>query len=142
MRDDKAFLYNSSIKRHTSDSEFNIRGIKELPKVEILMFYIDAGIDILDYVSKNSDGLILAGVGSGGSSSEWNKKIEDVMSSGVPVVRSSRIANGLVTYDKSEIGKKGIYADNLSPQKARILLTLALTKTHDIEKIQKMFETY
>ena len=31
---------------------------------------------------------------------------------------------------------------NLSPQKARVLLMLALTKTHDWQKIQQYFEEY
>lgn len=142
MRDDKAFFYNSSTKKHTSNSEFSLDNIKKLPKVEILMFYADAGIDILEHASKNSEGLVLAGVGAGGCSAGWNKKIEEIIKSGIPVVRSSRIANGLVNYDHSEISTKGIYADNLSPQKARILLTLALTKTKNIKEIQKMFEIY
>ncbi len=142
MQDDKVFFYNFSTKKHTLNSEFDIKNIKNLPKVEILMFYADAGIDILEHVSKNSDGIVLAGVGIGGSSLKWNQKIEEILNSGIPVVRSSRVANGLVTYDQCEISKKGIYACNLSPQKARILLTLALTKTKNITEIQKMFEIY
>lgn len=142
MRDDKAFFYNSSIKKHTLNSEFSIENIKKLPKVEILMFYVDAGIDILEYVAKHADGIVLAGVGAGGSSTEWNTKIEEIVNSGIPVVRSSRVANGLVNYDQSEVITKGIFAENLSPQKARILLTLALTKTKNINEIQKMFELY
>ncbi len=142
MRDDKTFFYNSSVKKHTTNSEFSVESTENLPKVEILMFYAGAGIDILEYASKNSDGLVLAGVGAGGCSIEWNEKIEKIISSGTPVVRSSRVANGLVTYDQSEVSKKGIYADNLSPQKARILLTLALTKTKNITEIQKMFQIY
>jgi L-asparaginase len=35
-----------------------------------------------------------------------------------------------------------IGADNLNPQKARILLTLALTRTTNADEIQRMFDTY
>ena len=33
-------------------------------------------------------------------------------------------------------------ADNLNPQKARILLALALTVTRDPDEIQRFYETY
>ena len=35
-----------------------------------------------------------------------------------------------------------VAADNLSPQKARILLQLALTKTSKPDEIQQMFDDY
>ena len=35
-----------------------------------------------------------------------------------------------------------VAADNLSPQKAALLLTLALTKTSDVDEIQRMFDEY
>ena len=142
MRDDKVFFFNSSTKLHTTKSEFNIENITSLPKVDILMFYIDAEKDLLDYVSKNCKGIVLAGAGSGGSSSAWDNDISKIVESGIPVVRSSRIGNGLITYDKSETETKGIYSVNLSPQKARILLSLALTKTNNIQEIQEIFEKY
>lgn len=142
MRDDKVFFFNSSTKLHTTESEFNIENIDSLPKVDILMFYIDAEKDLLDYVSKNCKGIVLAGAGCGGSSSSWDDAISKIVESGIPVVRSSRIGNGLITYDKSETQTKGVYSVNLSPQKARILLSLALTKTNDIKKIQEIFEKY
>ncbi len=142
MRDDKAYFYNSSLKKHTLESEFDIKNLEALPKVEIVMFYVDADIEILKHATENSDGIVLAGAGCGGSSSQWDAEIEKIINSKTPVVRSSRVANGLVTFDESEILKQGIYADNLTPQKARILLTLALTKTKDISEIQEMFKVY
>ena len=65
-----------------------------------------------------------------------------MLKSGIVVVRSSRISNGLVTYDDEEIFKKGVYSNSLTPQKARLLLMLALTKTKDIKEIQEIFNTY
>ena len=142
MRDDKAFFYNSSLKKHTSNSEFEPIHSERLPKVEIVMFYANAGIDILEHAAKTCNGIVLAGAGCGGSSIKWDNKIEEILKSGIPVVRSSRIANGLVTYDDAEISTKGVYANNLSPQKAHILLTLVLTKTKNLSKIQDFFNTY
>ena len=55
------------------------------------------------------------------------------------LVRSSRVGNGRVTptteFDAMDI----VAADTLTPQKARILLMLALTKTSDLKEIRRMF---
>lgn len=142
MRDDKAYFFNESTKLHTYKSEFDITNIEKLPRVDIATFCVDAETDILDHFADHSEGIILGGAGCGGSKAAWNEKITEILSSGKPVVRSSRVGNGLVTYDKSKIAEKGIFAGSLSPQKARILLSLALTKTNNFEKIQEIFEKY
>jgi L-asparaginase len=58
------------------------------------------------------------------------------------IVRSNRPGNGRVIgrEDYDQIGL--IPADNLNPQKARILLMLALTKTQDPAAIRRMFDEY
>ena len=57
-------------------------------------------------------------------------------------MRSARVGNGRVTprADYDAIG--AISADNLNPQKARVLLMLALTKTRDLAEIARMFAEY
>ena len=142
MRDENVFFYNSPTKKHTIYSEFDISYLENLPKVEIVMFYPSADIKILDYVSKDCDGIVLAGAGCGNVSTSWSEKVNKIISSGIPVVRSSRIANGVVTYNEKTIHEKGIFAENLSPLKSRILLSLALTKSTNLEEIQKFFLEY
>ena len=142
MRDDSAFFYNSTVKNHTKNSEFEINEDSEIPSVEVVNFYLGDDIKILDCVSKNSDGIVLGGAGSGGCSTKWNDKIKEIIDSGIPVVRSSRICNGLVTYSNEEVKDQGVYANNLSPQKARILLMLALMKTKDLSELQDIFNRY
>jgi L-asparaginase len=58
------------------------------------------------------------------------------------VVRSSRTGNGRVTRRKAFDALGLIPSDNLSPQKARILHMLALTKTRDRKEIARMFDEY
>jgi L-asparaginase/Glu-tRNA(Gln) amidotransferase subunit D len=62
------------------------------------------------------------------------------------LVRSSRVGNGRVielTANREEYGAFGmIPADTLNPQKSRILLMLALTKTNDVQEIKRMFGEY
>ena len=64
--------------------------------------------------------------------------------SGVVVVRSTRLAEGIVLRN-NEVNddEKGFVASGeLNPAKSRVLLQLALTKTNDPVRIQKMFYEY
>jgi L-asparaginase len=59
------------------------------------------------------------------------------------VVQSSRVGEGRVVRNNNSWYEAGmVVADNLSPQKAAILLSLALTKTSDTDDIQRMFDEY
>lgn len=141
VRDDEVYFYNESSKLHTVESEFDLKDVRELPYVSIAYFFAGADVGILDCLSKKSKGIVIAGAGCGGSSKIWNKKIEELLKGGFPVVRSTRISSGLVTSEKS-LNEYGICADTLPPQKARILLSLCLEKTKDLEKISEMFKKY
>lgn len=142
MHDSDVFMYSECTQKHCPNTEFEVQNIEKLPKVEIVTFYPGADINILKYISQNADGIVVAGAGAGGCSTEWNNEIEKILSQGTPIVRSSRVGNGLVNYSKDQIYKKGVFAGNLSPQKARVLLTLALTKTSDLNTIQNIFDIY
>jgi L-asparaginase len=63
---------------------------------------------------------------------------------GVVIVRASRVGNGIVARNGEADDDKQdfVVSDTLNPQKARILLMLALTKTNDAKEIQRMFYTY
>jgi len=59
-------------------------------------------------------------------------------------VRSARVGNGIVARNNEVNDDKRdfVASDTLNPQKARILLTVALTKTRDTKEIQRIFWTY
>ena len=58
------------------------------------------------------------------------------------IVRSNRTGSGRVVplgaYDERGMTP----ADTLNPQKARVLLMLALTRTCDLDEIRRMFSEY
>ena len=89
---------------------------------------------------------MFAGTGAGGLSDFEKNAVKAILSSPSeqkPVlVRSSRTGNGRVIARKEydEVGY--IPADTLNPQKARILLMLALTRTSDLNEIRRMFAEY
>jgi L-asparaginase len=58
------------------------------------------------------------------------------------IVQSSRAGSGRVALRRYLDEAGMVAADNLNPQKARILLMLALTKSQDIGEIRRIFATY
>ena len=61
---------------------------------------------------------------------------------GVLVVLSSRAGSGRVL-PRTLLRERGfVVADNLNPQKARVLAMLALTRTDDPVEVQRMFDEY
>jgi L-asparaginase len=96
--------------------------------------------------SGDVDGLVIAGFGLGCVTSLMYDAIQEARDKGVPVVISTRVPTGrifsLSAMKGSSLTLKRIgcvLADNLSPQKARVLLMLALTKTSDPGALQKYF---
>ena len=145
--EDKATFYRASTRRHTVNSEFDVTKIKQLPQVDIVYSYIQpsaAAVEAL--IGNGARGIVFAGTGPGSLSSVHQSVVKATLSkppaSRPLLVLASRVGNGRVIsrneYDRLEM----IPADNLSPQKARILLMLALTKTTDRCDILRMFAEY
>lgn len=130
-------FYRTSTRRHTINSEFDIDGLTKLPTVKIIYGHAgDDGIFIDAAINAGVSGIVYAGTGNGSIHANAEKFLSRAANLGVVIVRSSR-CGGSVTENK-----KFLSGDNLSPQKARILLQLALTKTNDRSEIQRMFNQY
>lgn len=138
IRDGEVYLYESPTKRHTTASEFDVSGLTELPKVSVLYFYVDADPEILRYAAEHSEGLVIAGAGAGEFSEKW---IDIIDALSIPVVISSRIDDGVITKDNLLCGNT-VAANNLSPQKAAVLLRLALTGDASQERLEALFSEY
>jgi L-asparaginase len=145
--EDKVSFYRMSTKRHTVNSEFDASNITELPKVEIVYSYIEPSVTMVQALHASGvRGIVFAGTGAGGLSDFEKNAVKAILASPAeakPVlVRSSRTGNGRVIARKEydEVGY--IPADTLNPQKARILLMLALTRTKDLNEIRRMFGEY
>jgi L-asparaginase/glutamin-(asparagin-)ase len=145
MQRGKPRFYRQTVRRHTMDSEFDVRGLKRLPKVDIVYSY--AGVDRggLDaMVGNGAEGIVHAGTGNGSTAAQMKSALREARGKGVLVVRSSRTGQGAVARngEVDDDVEDFVASDTLNPQKARILLMLALTKTRDTDAIQEMFETY
>jgi L-asparaginase len=141
--DHQVVFYRSPTRTHTADTEFDVEGTTALPRVDIVMTY--AGVDrcLVDaLVAAGTQGIIIASVGSGGFTNGHMLALDDAVKKGVTVVVASQSGNGRVPLRQLFIDRNYVVSDNLSPKKARILLMLALSKTHDRSEIQRMMLTY
>ncbi|BDC53840.1 L-asparaginase 2 [Bacillus altitudinis] len=136
-------FYNEPTRKHTADSEFDISKLKELPQVDILYGYQNDQKYVYDAaVKEGAKGIVVAAAGNGTMSTEAINGATDAVKKDVVIVRSSRAGNGIVTHEKMDDEHHFVSSDSLNPQKARILLMLALTKTKDPDKIQSYYEQY
>ena len=138
------YFVRQTTKRHTSGSEFDVSKLDSLPRVDIVYSHSNADrVPIDAFVKAGAKGIIMAGTGDG-SVHEWEEPgIVDATKKGVIVIRSSRVPNGPVTESLQRYADEGmLQSGTLNPQKSRVLLQLALTKTNDPKKIQEYFEEY
>ncbi len=136
-------FYRNVLRKHTLHTEFTIDAVQSLPRVDILYQYLDVAPELCKAVIQSApQAIVLAGVGDGNISDGTERLLQHAVQQGIVVVRSSRVGSGMITPHERDRCSGFLYSDNLSPQKARILLMLALTMTKDPAKIQKMFALY
>ncbi len=143
----KIEFFSQNTTRHTTKSEFTVDGktARDLPRVEIVYSYENLGPEVIDFLVKQGvKGIVLAGVGDGNSTDAAIAALSAAAKKGIAVVRSSRTGSGLVVRNvEVDDDKLGFIASmELSPQKARILLMLALMNTNDPVKLQQVFMQY
>ena len=141
----KPFFYREVTRKHTVDTEFDVSKLDALPQVDVAYAYANVGaVAVNALVAAGAKGLVHAGVGNGSLPAKTRPALVAAREKGVVIVRSSRVGQGIVARngEANDDQLDFVVADTLSPQKARILLMLALTKTSNTKDIQRMFYTY
>ena len=141
----KPYYYREVTAKNTTRSEFNVDNLDRLPNVGIVYGYANCStLPMQAFVDAKYDGIVLAGVGDG----NFYKDVFDVavkaQNAGIQIVRASRCPAGptCLNGEVDDAKYHFVAALNLNPQKARVLLMLAFTKTRDWQQIQKYFEEY
>ena len=145
MQSGRPHFYRLSSRKHTLATEFDISRLTKLPAVEIVYGYADSNPALArTAVEHGAQGLIWAGVGNGGMSTLMTQTLSELQQQGSVIVRSTRVSSGVIARNGAVNDDRYgfVVADTLNPQKARVLLMLALTQTNDPAKIQQMFWTY
>ena len=140
--DDQVTFYRAPLKKHTAAAPFEVRNLERLPRVDIIYTYVDADGALLQAAVERAkaEGLVIAGFASGSPTPAMEETLSEIAANGVPVVLSQRAGMGRVKPNKNR--PHLIAADNLTPQKARILLMLGLTKTKNVRELQQIFQEY
>lgn len=141
--DGEVVIYRQPTRAHTHRTEFDVERMTVLPRVDIAMAY--SGVDgtaVAALANAGCEGLVAAGLGSGGAPRAFLDALSEVAGSGIPIVIASQAGSGRVMGRRALIERGFILADNLLPRKARILLMLALTRTRDPAQIQRMMSIY
>lgn len=142
--DGKVFFYNNVTKAHAKNAPFDVSKLTSLPKVDILYSYSNdgSGVAAKALFEHGTKGIVVAGSGAGSIHKNQKDVLKELLKKGLKVVVSSRVVAGCVAVSDSDEKLGFISAEDLNPQKARVLLILALTKTSDPKKIQEYFLKY
>ena len=141
--DGRVLYYNQFTNKKNNIISFDISKIDNLPRVEIAYMYVDASATAMNaFINEKVDGIVIAASGNGNFNKSILQAVNTAVSKGIAVVRSSRVASGRVTqfnqvFDDKKLGT--IASDALNPQKARILLMLALQLQRIKTKYNKCF---
>jgi L-asparaginase len=138
-------FFGPTVRRHTADSELAPLPVAALPRVDIIYAYAGLGPELIDAaVRAGARGLVIAGVGDGNMSAPALAACTTAARAGVAVVRASRTGGGVVerNIEVDDDAAGFVTAEELNPQKARVLLMLGLTRTSVAAELQRLFTVY
>lgn len=135
--------YRKAMRRHGPDTEFDIRSLDALPRVDIALSYAGSdGAAIRAFVTAGAAGIVSAGFAPGMATPGEVAALQEATKAGVTVVQATRAGSGRTSRTKRQTALGFVNSDNLTPQKSRILLALALTVTRDPEELARIFAAY
>jgi L-asparaginase len=140
---DAVAFYRQPLRRRAPDTEFDIADLTGLPRVDISYSYAGGdGTATRAFITAGANGIIAAGFAPGMCPPDEFEALSEAVTNGITVVQCTRAGSGR-TFRGSKLRDAGfLIADNLNPQKARLLLALALTVTREPEEILRIFRTY
>ena len=142
--DGRVFFNYSPTYPHTKQSVFDVKDLESLPRVDILYSYANDGSAVAAKALQQTGakGIIIAGTGAGSIHKDHKETLKSLTKEGLIIVQSSRVNAGLILANEADSKEGFIGAKDLNPQKARVLLMLALTQSEDFEHIAHLFDIY
>lgn len=141
--DGRVVYYHRPFRPHTLATEFDVSGLAELPRVDVVLSYLGADGAMVDAaVAAGARGVISAGTGAGRPTPGEMAALDRAREAGVLICQGTRVGSGRVARSPGLRRKGWVACDNLQPWKARILLRLALSQTSDPDEVQRVFDTY
>jgi L-asparaginase len=141
----KIFWFEPMDKKLGPASEFSVDGLDRLPRVDIIYAHASMSADLIESaIAKGAKGIVVAGVGDGNMTTPALDALTTAAKNGIVVVRSTRLPKGIVLRNNevNDDERGFVVSGELNPAKSRVLLQLALTRTTDPVRIQRMFFEY
>ncbi len=138
-------FYRLPARPHTTKTEWDIDKIDKLPEVAVVYAYGNVNPGSVDAAVQNgAKAIVYAATGNGSVGDYMVEPLKAARAKGVQIVRASRTGSGVVIRNAEQPDDKydWIVTDDQLPQKARILMALALTKTSDSKELQKILWKY
>ena len=135
--------YRRTMRQAGPETEFDIRELKVLPRVDITYAYAGAdGADIRAFADAGAKGIVSASFAPSMAPPGQVEALSEALKRGVKIVQTTRAGSGRAAATTRQKKLGFINGDNLLPQKARLLLALALTVTSSDDEIARIFQTY
>lgn len=136
-------FFLQSAGRPPVQASFDIAECEDLPRVEIIYGHAGQRRELVDAaLATGAWGVVHAGVGMGNIHAAVRPVLAEAAAGGTVVVCASRVPEGASVRTERNRKDRFVSAGPLNPQKARVLLQLALTETDDFTVIQSMFDSY
>ncbi|WP_444728858.1 hypothetical protein [Neoaquamicrobium sediminum] len=143
MDADAVHFYRAPVRAHTTATPFGVTTSTVFPRIDISYAY--AGSDATAaqaFVAAGAKGVVSAGFAPSMPAPLERKFLEECAAQRVVVVQASRVGSERIAPRDYLRDKGWIAADSLTPQKARILLMLALAAGHTAAALQNDFGRY
>lgn len=143
--------YRESTRESMPSAEFtlDVTDPTDLPDIEVVYSTANAGGDhVAMAIEKDVDGLVVDAFPTGVPAAPEGRDgqataLQRAIDQDIPTVLVQRGSEGWPSWDDTYLEDGPyIWGDTLTPQKAKILLALALNETDDYDEVQSFFTTY
>ncbi len=136
--------FRRPVRAHTAAAEFAVSRLASLPRVDVLYAHSGMAADLVRASAAGARGIVIAGTGNGNVSSDAADALAAAARAGTIVVRSTRVGSGDVirNIEMQDDALGLVAADQLNPQKSRVLLQLCLAQGMDRAAVQEAFYRY
>jgi L-asparaginase type II len=137
-------FYHPPERTNCNAAQFPVSATMTFPRVDIVVAYLGAdSVMVQSLMDAGAKGIVVAGAGAGATTPAQGAALRRAREKGIAIVTASRTGSGSVgsVGGRGQAGQGGaqLNAGDLTPQKARIRLMLALSQSSDPAEVARLF---